>query len=185
MPTLAAVSARPGGLTEEQRRLAALPEGELCVRAAVRRWGRSYPSLRSDFASAANMARCDAARDYDPERGAAFPTFLRRVIDRALWKVVRSNQRWPDQEFESAARSTADLAPSREESERQEAEFDRLVSGLPGLEQRILNLRFVSDESYTEIGRLLGCTPRWAQELCDRALAKLSNDPIVRARVEL
>jgi hypothetical protein len=80
-------------LTDEQRELAAAPESLALARRVAREYKRHLNGVRTlplaDLYSAALLGLVDAARRFDPGRGARFTTFARRRVAGAVVEYVR------------------------------------------------------------------------------------------------
>lgn len=153
------------------------------LRSLAWRIGRSIPAGVDveDLISEGQVGLLQAARTYDPSRGAAFPTFAYWRIRGAMLDWVRAQPWYDDAEYhggrlaERSVRapstgSEADEAPAvervadpRAADPAQEASYNELrevvrglIGGLGGRARQILEATLLDDKTLEEAGRMMG-----------------------------
>lgn len=76
-------------LTAEQQRLAADPAHLELARDLASHHARRWPGMRNEFLSAALLGLCQAAADYDPAHGTAFPSYAFTRVKGAILDSAR------------------------------------------------------------------------------------------------
>jgi len=184
-------------LTDDQKDLAAR-HVHLC-RLMAMRFGRRCPGLYADLRQAAAEGLCDAARKFDPARGARFSTYAFHRMEGACLDMMRTNglvrgprrrhrgppaflsiDREPDagggaadgRRWDSLLPPAADPDPS----DRLEAhdQFEGWLRGLPEREKTLLRLRYAPERaSQRAIGLALGISEARVSQVLDGVLARL------------
>ena len=103
-----------------------------------------------------------------------FAAWLFSIARRKAADNFRSQQRQAPLEDADSIPSGTDLLQGVIQTERKVA-LTKLIAGLPEDERELIRLRYVAELSFSEIGRLLGCSEDAAKKSLYRLLARLQS----------
>lgn len=181
-------------LTDAQRALAEryIP----LARKLVKPIKAMYPTRRDEFESAACLGLIQAAREFDPARGAGFATFARTHIRWAVAEVCRTSpidgKRNDRRVFPTVVtfnpyhpqhgEKLVDDAPPPARDIDAIDFVERLFRQLPRRHAQACRLYFIAGKSQSGAARTMGCSQSEVTRLIRASLRLLADDPRLARR---